>query len=61
MTKKDYIRAAEIVRVFRNYHGPGDMSEGIAVHIEDALVDLFAPDNRRFDVDRFREACKIKP
>lgn len=62
MGKKEYERAAEIVREFRAEHGSGDMSEGIAAYIEEAFVDLFNTfDSKgRFDNTRFRQACKTK-
>lgn len=47
MTKKDYVRAAEIIR--RDY-----MSDANVVR---AFVDFFVDDNPRFDEERFIEAC----
>ena len=62
MGKKEYERAAEIVREFRAEHGSGDMSEGIAAHIEKSFMDLFNTfDSRgRFDNQRFIQACRNK-
>ena len=48
MTKKDYIRAAEICR---DEYG----SDSNVAH---AFADLFAEDNPRFDEERFFEACR---
>ena len=48
MTKKDYIRAAEIIR--DDY-----LSDRNVIA---AFVDFFAEDNPNFDEERFVEACK---
>jgi hypothetical protein len=47
MTKKDYVRAAEICR---DDYGSDE-------HVVKAFVDFFTGDNPRFDVERFVEAC----
>lgn len=47
MTKKDYVRAAEIIR--RDY--------GSDRNVIGAFVDFFVDDNSRFDEERFVEAC----
>jgi hypothetical protein len=47
MTKKDYVRAAEICK------DDFDSDE----HVVKAFVDFFTGDNPRFDVERFVEAC----
>lgn len=46
MTKKDYIKAAEIIR-----------SHGSPEKMIEAFVEFFAGDNPQFDVDRFIEAA----
>lgn len=46
MTKKDYIRAAEIIR-----------EHGSPVKMIEAFVEFFAGDNPAFDVDRFIDAA----
>jgi hypothetical protein len=46
MTKKDYIRAAGIIR-----------SHGSPEKMIEAFVEFFAGDNPAFDVDRFIDAC----
>jgi hypothetical protein len=46
MTKKDYIKAAQIIR---EHGAPPKMVE--------AFVEFFVGDNPQFDVDRFIEAC----
>jgi ABC-type sulfate transport system substrate-binding protein len=48
LTKKHYIRAAEICREV--YGGDPKVTQ--------AFVDLFLDDNPRFDTDRFRAACE---
>jgi hypothetical protein len=61
MTKKDYKKAADIVRNLRqlshksslvdtNHHDASWMTQ-------EAFVSFFRDDNPRFDVERFREAC----
>lgn len=73
MTKKDYERAATIIRnmsasvpvawIHPDDPGAGSQArgkhcEGIAVWTaREAFVNLFAGDNPRFDADRFRAAC----
>jgi hypothetical protein len=53
MTRKDYIKAAEIVReaYVHQKNGNGEA-------IEFAFVRLFAGDNPAFNETRFRNACK---
>jgi hypothetical protein len=46
MTKKDYIKAAEIIR---DHGSPPKMVE--------AFIEFFTSDNPQFDVDRFIDAC----
>jgi len=57
MTKKDYIRAANLVKTRLTNQKKNskllDMS-----FLEDAFVELFQSDNPRFDERRFRQACK---
>ena len=53
MTKKDYIKAAEIVR--QDSKKNGDVFSKL---MEESFVQLFRNDNARFDEKRFREACK---
>lgn len=48
MTKKDYVRAAEICR--DEYAGDRNVMH--------AFIDLFTDDNPRFDVERFVIACE---
>lgn len=49
MTKKDYIKAAEIIIRMKQTDFTGAM--------EDAFVEFFRNDNPRFDEKRFRQAC----
>ena len=55
MTRKDYIKAAEIAR-WQFSHGEAKVFIGI----REAFVELFRGDNPRFDVERFRAACEEK-
>ena len=48
MTKKDYIRAAEILRLI-----PNPTTRGV---LRDAFADFFASENDRFDRSRWNEA-----
>lgn len=50
MTKKDYIRAAEICRL--DYAGDRKVMY--------AFIDLFHGDNPNFDAERFAQACEPK-
>jgi len=50
VSKKDYIKAAEIVRRMRKTDLVGAMM--------DAFVELFTGDNPQFDERRFRDACR---
>lgn len=55
MTKKDYIKAATIVKNYQANKKPGQLSLNF---LENAFVELFLYDNPRFDENRFRQACK---
>jgi hypothetical protein len=55
-TKKDFIRAVEIVK---NAYWPKPSQEKeVSEHLINAFVAFFRAENPRFDVERFREACK---
>jgi hypothetical protein len=54
MTKRDYIRAAKIVR--QHY----ELQEDCAMWVEQSFIRFFREDNIRFDADHFREACKVE-
>lgn len=67
MTKKDYIKAAKMVKGMRvdarsssRTIGPKQRlyEENVSVEMEDSFVKLFRDDNPRFDETRFRQACK---
>jgi hypothetical protein len=55
MTKKDYIKAAEMIRTQMSWgatkNGPDDT-------VIQAFTEFFRDDNPRFDEKRFRQACK---
>lgn len=63
-TKKDMIRAAELVQQL--YADANSVSMGsvqrklleVANVVEDTFVRFFIADNPRFDEKRFRDACK---
>lgn len=52
MTKKNYIKASELVKKIR-IHNPMD-----AQVVEKTFVNFFQDDNPRFDEQRFISACK---
>jgi hypothetical protein len=52
MSKKDYERAATIVRATKRF----DATETRRIVI-DAFIELFRDDNPRFNVNQFRKAC----
>jgi hypothetical protein len=54
MTKKDYIRAAEIVRTEYAFNPAAHQT------VVSAFISLFNGDNPNFDRDRFVAACKPK-
>jgi hypothetical protein len=55
MTKKHFEAAAAYVRRLRDL-GPSDRPD--LQSVEDAFVDVFRQFNGRFDVERFRAACR---
>ena len=59
MTRRDYERAARIVREYREHH-KSRVANGIATYWEDAYIALFEEDNPRFDQTKFRAACQPK-
>ncbi len=65
MTKKDYVKFAEMVKYNRANTGTGmdETFAGYRVACNDfayAMADIFKEDNPRFDRDRFLKACGIK-
>ena len=62
MTKKDYVKASEIALEYWSIalesDLPGYPYAAAAEAVEAAFVALFRGDNDRFDVERFREACR---
>lgn len=64
MTKKNYTKAANIVRQFREKHSQGGtfadagVVDHVANQLENSFVELFSDDNSRFDAHKFRQACK---
>lgn len=56
MTKKDYIKAANIINKKWNAKGFGGVD--YLYMVERAFVDFFMNDNPRFDVKRFIRACR---
>lgn len=56
MTKKDYEKAASIVREFRAARSPE-----VGGCVEAAFVRLFTDSASRFDEVRFRAACEPRP
>ena len=61
MTKKDYEKAAAIVREhWENAEAPelGGTGHYIARAVEQSFISLFKNDNPRYDVRRFQDACR---
>lgn len=66
MTKKDYIRAAEIIRKEHPEPDGSVVLPGAVLRamkrqkdeVVDCFVVFFKTDNPRFDEERFREACR---
>jgi len=54
MTRKDYIKAADMIKEFREHT---EIPE-IASSMENVFAKFFREDNYRFDEKRFRDACK---
>ena len=57
MTKKDYVRAANICRSFQLPFTKEQYSKHVDVAIADAFAEFFADDNQRFDRERFMLAA----
>jgi hypothetical protein len=53
MTRKDYIRTAQILSAFKD-----EIDETIFDDLVFNFAEMFAVDNSRFDVTRFENACK---
>jgi hypothetical protein len=59
MTKKHFEAAAAYMRRLRaNAHYDAHADGDAVASIEQAFVDVFRQFNPRFDVDRFRAACR---
>lgn len=56
MTKKDYIKIADVIR--QNFDGT-DLTELVLPTLAMDLAVVFASDNPQFDQDRFLEACGL--
>jgi hypothetical protein len=54
MTRKDYEKAAKIVRAYLDQPG-SKMTTAVSISVAFAM--LFEGDNPRFSHDRFRDAC----
>lgn len=53
MTRKDYIRTAQILSTFKN-----EIDQTIFDDLVFNFSEMFAVDNSRFDVALFEKACK---
>lgn len=53
MTRKDYIRTAEILNAFQN-----EIDETVFEDLVFNFGEMFAKDNSRFDSARFKNACR---
>ena len=54
MTKKDYIKAADLINKFDQHC---EIKE-ITLYMTNIFAKFFREDNARFDERRFRQACK---
>ena len=63
MTRKDYVKFAGVLRVYRNRILNGDYGPqsiecmNLLIHLRNETADIFHSDNSRFDRDRFQDAC----
>ena len=55
MTRKDYVKAAEIVRNAAKFDRRSNVT---ILAIQNAFIALFRGDNPRFQIDRFISACQ---
>jgi hypothetical protein len=58
MSRKDYVRAAQLVADVRRECEKMKEPIPYATIQENAFVSFFLGDNPRFDADRFRAACR---
>jgi len=56
MTRKDYIKIADVLSTGMYMASNDKVSEIIVDHITEELCRLFKEDNSRFDADRFKSA-----
>jgi hypothetical protein len=54
MTRKDYVKTAEILKSFSNEIYPAVFEDMV-----DLFADYFLNDNERFDRERFETACGL--
>lgn len=55
MTKKDYEKAAKMIRTQMSW---GATKDGANATVVQAFTEFFREDNPRFDEERFRYACQ---
>ncbi len=60
MTRKDYVKVAEIIRRARQRENLGTLPPVNDGWLEDEFIELFAADNPRFDRRRFELACAME-
>jgi hypothetical protein len=56
MTRKDYIKFAELIKD-SIYPIGAKRDKNTILHITEDLIELFREDNYRFDSEKFRKAC----
>lgn len=62
MTRKDYEKVAEIVRVAKTRYNSNTIGiDGPVKFFETGFTDMFAADNPQFDREKFIKACEVKP
>ena len=57
MTRKDYVKFAEMLKAQQHTPGKDRLQISRIIH---ATVDIFAADNPNFDRDRFLTACGVE-
>jgi len=62
MTRRDYVKFAEVIRVgeYRVKHGGADVLMDVVRYFKEEIADIFASANPRFDRERFYASCEPK-
>ena len=57
MTKRDYIKFAEVIRVIIKSREP-QITPAVRAFITQSIADIFAEDSPRFNREKFYKACE---